>query len=260
MKKILSALFGALALVSCTQEQPYTITGTFDVPDSLSLGDTVVARPPLDGTYVYMLNLEGEPLDSALVQNETFTFTGKIKADDAFFAYMASDYAYGIIAIEPGDYHMTIGDEVLAYGSPINDAINDIDARVTEIEQGIGDRMMAAVEAAGGYPSDSAMMPFYLEFNDTYHQFIDSIYQKNPKNLVGVYAVNIITSSAQSVDELESMLEDYDEYIVNSPIMDARRDFLREGAARQMYQSLLRDENLGEDYEDEDYFSEEESE
>lgn len=120
---------------------------------------------------------------------------------------------------------MTIGEEVLAYGSPTNDAINDIDAKVTELEQGIGERLQAAVENAGGYPGDSIMMPFYLEFNDRYEALIDSVYQKNTKNLVGVYVVNILTSGAQSLDELESMLEEYDEYIANSPLMDARRQY-----------------------------------
>ena len=225
MKKLFFALCALLTLVSCNQQKPYNITGTFDIPDSLNLGDTVIAREPLDGTYVYMLELNGEAIDSALVQNETFTFSGNVKADEAFFAYIACDYAYGIIAIEPGDYCMTIGEEVLAYGSPTNDAINDIDAKVTELEQGIGERLQAAVENAGGYPGDSIMMPFYLEFNDRYEALIDSVYQKNTKNLVGVYVVNILTSGAQSLDELESMLEEYDEYIANSPLMDARRQY-----------------------------------
>ncbi|MEE1081637.1 MAG: hypothetical protein U0L19_11070, partial [Bacteroidales bacterium] len=96
---------------------------------------------------------------------------------------------------------------------------------VTELEQGIGERLQAAVENAGGYPGDSIMMPFYLEFNDRYEALIDSVYQKNTKNLVGVYVVNILTSGAQSLDELETMLEEYDEYIANSPLMDARRQY-----------------------------------
>ena len=239
MKKILFAVLCVLALASCNRQKPYTITGSFDIPDSLNLGDTVIAREPLDGTFVYMLDLDGEPIDSALVENETFHFSGKVKASDAYFAYIACEYSYGIIAVEPGDYNMTIGQEVLAYGSPTNDAINDIDAHVAEIEQNIGERMMAAVEEAGGYPSDSLMMPFYLEFNEKYETLIDSVYQNNKKNLIGVYAVNIITSGAQSVDELDMMLEDYDEYIADSPLMEARREYLRDGAIRQMYQGDL---------------------
>lgn len=242
MKKLLFALMAVIALASCDRSKPYSISGTFEIPDSLNLGDTIIAREPLDGTYVYMLELSGEPIDSALVENEKFTFAGKVNEKDPFFAYIACDYAYGIIAVEPGEYNMTIGEEVLAYGSPTNDAINDIDAKVAEIEEGIGNRLMVAIDEAGGYPNDSIMMPFYIEFNEKYESLINSVYEKNKKNLVGVYAVNIITSGAQSLDELEMMLEDYDEYIANSPLMEARRDYLREGAARQMYLNLQDDD------------------
>ena len=252
MKKILFALLCIVALASCNRKQPYTITGTFEIPDSLNYGDTVIAREPLDGTYVYMLELSGEVIDSALVKNEMFSFVGNIKEKDKFFAYIACEYAYGIIAVEPGEYNMTIGQEIMAYGSVTNDAINDIDAKGAEIEQGIGDRMMAAVEAAGGYPSDSIMMPFYLEFNEKYESLIDSVYQGNKENLIGVYAVNIITSGAQSLDELEMLLEDYNDYISDSPLMEARRAYLREGAARQMYQNLMSEEDFGE-FEEEDF-------
>lgn len=253
MKKLFFAILGLLALVSCTNEKPYTITGSFDIPDTLNLGDTVIVREALDGMYVYMLELDGEPIDSVLVENETFKFSGKIKENDIFFAYIACEYAYGIIAVEPGEYSMSIRDgEIIAYGSKTNDAINDIDSQVADIEQSIGDRMMAAVEAAGGYPSDSLMMPFYLEFNERYETLIDSVYQNNQRNLIGVYAVNIITSGAQSLEELEMMLEDYDEYIVKSPLMDARRQYLREGAARQMFQNLNSEDYFSEDEEEEE--------
>lgn len=242
MKKILYfAALCTLILTSCNGKKAYRIEGSFDVPDSLNFGDTVIARESFEGSWVYMCDLDGEPFDSVQVdEGEKFVFEGKVSAKDAFFAYITSDYTYGIIAIEPGDYAMTISNEVLAYGSPLNDAINDIDASVVEIEQNISDRVLAAVEAAGGNPTDSIMMPYYIEFNSLYNQLIDSVYNSNKDNLVGVYAVNIITSGAESVDELEFMLEEYDDYIANSPLMNARRDYLR--AANLKYGDNSQDE------------------
>lgn len=240
MRKLAFFVLAALAtLVSCNREKPYTISGSFDIPDSLNFGDTVIAREPLDGMYVYMLNLDGEPIDSVMVENETFTFTGKVSAKDPYFAYIACDYSYGIIAIEPGEYGMTIGEEVLAFGSPTNDAINDIDARLTDIEQSVYEKLVVAMEQSGNEPSDSLLMPLYLEFNEKYASLLDSISDANRKTLIGVYVANIKTSEAASEEELEQMLEGYDDYVKESPLMDARRQYLRGINSRFDYQSLI---------------------
>jgi len=248
VKKLAFLVIATLAVLSsCNREKPYIISGTFDIPDSLNYGDTVIAREPLDGMYVYMLNLDGDPIDSVLVENDTFTFEGTVPAKDSYFAYIACDYSYGIIAIEPGEYSMTIGEEIIAYGSPTNDAINDIDAKLTEIEQGVYDKLMVAMEATDGTaPSDSLLMPFYMEFNEKYAALMDSICDANKKNLIGVYAANIMTSSASTVEELEQMLEEFDDYVKNSPLMDARRDYLRGANSRFDYQGLVGDEETEE--------------
>ena len=72
MKKILFAVICVLALASCNRQKPYTITGGFDIPDSLNFGDTVIAREPLDGMFVYMLDLDGTPIDSVAIANNQF--------------------------------------------------------------------------------------------------------------------------------------------------------------------------------------------
>ena len=229
MKKYLFLAVSCLvALSSCNFAKPYTITGGFNVPEEFDLGDTIIQRGPLDGGYVYMLDLDGTPVDSALIEDETFIFEGKISQKDAYFAYIASDYAYGIIAVEPGDINLTIGQQIVAYGTPTNDAINDVDSQIDELAQDFSEKMMSYVGEDNVAPSDSIIMPIYLDFNNKCESLLDSLYECNKDNLVGIYIVNIKTSSAQTLEEFESMLEGYDEYITQSDVMNARRAYFNE--------------------------------
>ena len=232
MKRVLFlAVLGIAILSSCSRGKQYTINGSFDIPMEISLGDTVIQRDLFDGGYVYMLNMDGSPIDSALIENEQFVFEGKIKEKDACFVCIAYEFIQGVIALEPGEINLSIGDAVIAYGTPTNDVINDVDARIDELAQSFSDDIMALAEGDDVIPSDSLLMPYYVEFNEKSEKLLDSLYQQNKNSLIGVYIVNIKTASAQSVEELDTMLKDYDEYISESDVMNARRQYLYEKAA-----------------------------
>ena len=66
MKKYLTLAAAALLLVACSEKPGYEISGT-------------VANADLNGKYVYLYEYgvqDAAPMDSALVQNGTFTFKG----------------------------------------------------------------------------------------------------------------------------------------------------------------------------------------
>ena len=232
MKKLVfAAVLSLIFLSSCNFAKSYKISGEFDIPMELNLGDTIIERDLFDGGYVYMLELDGTPIDSALIEDEKFVFEGKIKEKDACFVYVANEFAQGIVALEPGEIHITIEQGLFAYGTPTNDAINDVDARIDELAQDFSDKVMALSEDNAN-PSDSILMPIYNDFNAKCELLLDSLYEANKNTLAGIYIVNIKTSSAQTLEELEERLEGYDDYVTKSPVMRARRQYLYEAANR----------------------------
>ncbi len=215
-------------LVSCTNEKPYTISGSIELPDSLLVGDSMMAVPSMEGWQIYMLDLDGQTVDSVEISDNQFEFTGKVNKKDPFFVYLASDLCVGLIAIEPGDIHVVIDSESLsATGTPVNDLMMDIDAALLNLQQDTYTQMAELTEEYGEAMDDSLMMPIYQEYMSQYNQMVDSFYQSAPNSLSAVYCVNIQTANVQSSDELLEAVSDYPEYIQESPLIQARLKYLR---------------------------------
>lgn len=238
MRKLLfTAVLCIIALASCNRQKSYNIQGSFDIPEELAYGDTVMERGPLDGMYVYMVDLDGMTIDSALVENETFSFSGK--TPEAFFAYIICDYLYDMIVVEPGDIELTITDSyALATGTPINDEINQFHLTNSTLSNELDETLTAISNQYNGFPADSLIQEVYDRFTNRLLASIDSVYTANKDNLAGVYVVNLKTSAAQSLDEFEAMLSEYDEYVSQSPLMDVRREYLKALEAQQMFYDM----------------------
>lgn len=229
MKHLFPALFLLLTLlVSCSNEKPYTINGSIELPDSLMVGDTLMATPSLEGWQVYMLNLDGESIDSVEIADNHFVFEGKVNKKEPFFVYIASDICVGMIAVEPGIIDVVIDAEsLIASGTPVNDLMTDIDGALLNLQQDTYVQMAELTEQYGESMTDSIMMPLYQEYMSQYNQLIDSFYQASQGGLGAVYCVNVLTAHAQSSDDLLEILSEYPEEIQHSPLMDTRINYLR---------------------------------
>lgn len=229
MKRLFPALFMLIILmVSCSNEKPYTIHGSIELPDSLMVGDTLMATPSLEGWQVYMLDLDGQTVDSVEIADNQFTFAGEVDKKNPFFVYLASDVCVGLIAIEPGDINVVIDAEsLIATGTPVNDLMTDIDAALLNLQQDTYIQMADLTENYGETMNDSIMMPLYQNYMSQYNQLVDSFYQASQGGLSAVYCVNILTAHAQSSDELLEAISEYPEEIQNSPLLQARLTYLR---------------------------------
>lgn len=215
-------------MVSCSNEKPYTISGSIELPDTLLVGDSLMATPSLEGWQVYMLNLDGESVDSVQIEDNKFTFSGIVDKNEPYFVYLASDLCVGLIAIEPGDIQVVIDAESLtATGTPVNDLMIDIDATLLNLQQDTYSQMAELTEAYGEQMSDSILMPLYQEYMSQYNHVVDSFYEAAGGGLASVYCVNILTAHAQSSAELIEAMADYPEEIQNSPLMQTRLNYLR---------------------------------
>lgn len=238
MKKLFPAfMMLIIMLVSCTNEKPYTISGSIELPDSLLVGDSLIATPSMEGWQVYMLDLDGQTVDSVEISDNKFIFSGNVDKENPFFVYLASDLCVGLIAVEPGNISVVIDSESLsASGTPVNDFMMDLDASLVNLQQDTYTYMAELTEQYGEMMNDSLLMPLYQDFMSQYTLLVDSFYQVAPDNLSSVYCVNVLTSNAQSSEDLLEAVSEYPEYIQDSPLIQARVKYLR--SIESYYQML----------------------
>lgn len=206
-----------IALSACFgNKKKYTVLGTVD---ELSR-DTVVL----------MLDMNGQIMDSARIENRAFKFTGEVEKEQ--LVYVGNNSAVGIIALEPGKIDVTVdGNEILASGTPLNDNINAFQVSCRDIENNAMENMQSIASMAQTPATDSLAMIVFQQYNTSIEHLIDSTYEANPDNLVGVFMMALKTSNISTYDELMAILEDADPYILNSELMQQRMEMLKnEGA------------------------------
>lgn len=246
MKKILLFLPAFLCLLaSCSNVKPYSIYGSIQMPDSLQMGDTMVATPSFEGWMVYMLDLDGSPIDSVAVSDNKFEFSGNVDQRNPFFVYLANDICVGMIAIEPGDIQVTIDESsLMACNTPTNDLMTDLDLSIQSMQEDVYLYLAELKEKNGGEDlPDSLLMPVYMDFMNMTTQMLDSFYTANQGTLGAQYVVNYITSQVQTSDELLEVLSDYPDEIRESPLFQSRLDYMRQVEAYYKYLQNEMDED-----------------
>lgn len=230
MKRILPLSLLALIAVSCSNNKPYSINGTIDMPDSLQMGDTLIATPSFEGWKVYMLDLDGTPIDSVEIADNKFAFSGEVDKRYPYFVYLANDICVGLIAVEPGDIQVTIDQaSLIACNTPTNDMMTDLDLSIQNLQEDVYTYLADLTEKNDGEQlPDSVIMPIYMDFMNMTTQLLDSFYTANQGTLGAQYAVNYITSQIQTSDELLEAIEDYPDDIKNSQLIKTRLDYMRQ--------------------------------
>ncbi|MDH6304322.1 thiol-disulfide isomerase/thioredoxin [Parabacteroides sp. PF5-5] len=138
MTKLLSYLLIAVALVSCNGQSGYEITGT-------------VANLDLNGKYIFMYPYgikNASPIDSALVENRTFTFKGiqdcAVFRELCFDIYdvplqrvpAGEDSPFTVLFIlENSKFKATLGELSFVTGTPENDAWTELRKEIKRIRK-----------------------------------------------------------------------------------------------------------------------------
>lgn len=232
MKKLLTAVVAALLLTACNKNSDtYTINGSFNLPETYQMGDSVYTMGPITG-YVYLIGLNGDAIDSVQIVDRTFTFTGLADANKPYFAYLVSEYAAGMFVIEPGTMEAVIGEPVVVTGTPSNDTITALMERVDEIGVQMYEELSALQSDSGDNLSDSQITPIYTKYSDMVNVMVEELYQKNTDNLVGVYCANVMTVQARSSQELEQLLTRFSQYVRDSELIQQHMSYLLEAEAQ----------------------------
>lgn len=219
-----------VVLVSCKESKEYVIQGSFDIPQTIQLGDSTIERGSLDGMYAYLIDIEGQPIDSALIEDETFVFKGTLSKDEPYFAYLLCDWGAGMLVVEAGQMEVVVGDDgVRTTGTALNEGIADLDAGLQNLQNVYYDRLLALYQS-GDSLAQQQMMDIYLQEQQELAALIDSVYHEHTEDLVGVYAVNLILGQVQEVEMFDQLIEDYSDYVKNSTLMQSFRTYLLENA------------------------------
>ena len=223
------AVLTALCVLSaCNRPKEWTINGSFDVPDTIQYGDTFFIRPALDGTSVYMLSLDGAVIDTAVVENETFTFSGT--AEEPRMRYLACEYCIGTVVIEPGTINVIMSENFEASGTPNNDGISRLESRMVELQAETREKMLAqGADDSVSVNTDSLQMVMYGIYFDLMNNLsamIDSTAEAHPDDMVGVYAWSIKIGSVENLSLLDTMLTSASDYVRNSEMIQVRRQYI----------------------------------
>ena len=225
MKKLFLVALAALTLTACKKNNTYTIEGSFDIPLTFQLGDTVVERGPITG-YVYLCSLDGMPFDSVQVVDEKFTFTGPVDPDKPYFAYLVSEYAAGMFAMEPGTIQAVVSEPVTFSGTPTNDAITELMVMGDSVGMLLADEMEALQAKSDSALTDSDIIPLYLKYSAMANDLVDSVYKANTDNLVGVYCANVLTIQARSSAEMKELMEPMSDFVKESELLQQHLNYL----------------------------------
>ena len=222
---LLAAAMLLSGLASCRQEQPFSIHGRIEVPDSLH--EHLAA---LDGMPIYLIDMHGERIDSTELLGGAFTLTGTV--GEPRFAYIGGGYeVMNMFVLEPGDLTIVYGDgEPTLVGTSINEGISAFEAELSAIRREAMERVETLMQAEG--MDDSVMrdslMGIYIDFTAHQMHVMDSVALAHPNDLVGVYAANSLTAEAMSPEMLEEALAKYSDFIRGHELMEIRLEYLHD--------------------------------
>lgn len=242
---ILAICFAAL-LASCSKDNTFVINGSFDIPTSFQYGDTIIERGPIEGS-VYLYDVNEVLIDSVAIADEQFILTGICEPTEPYFAFLVSEFGAGMVVIEPGTIDVVINETLTATGTETNDAISDVNALLENISAEMYAEMMPLLssgsEADQPEDSEALIMPIVNRYMEMANQKVDSVYQQNTDNLLGVYLANMQTSDQETADGLMEALEGYSEYVRNSELIQMRLQYLQQMEALSSFYGSEDDES-----------------
>jgi hypothetical protein len=164
-------------------------------------------------------------------EDEKFTFTGPVDPDKPYFAYLVSEYAAGMFAMEPGTIKAVVSEPVTFTGTPTNDAITELMVMGDSVGMLLADEMEALQAKSDSALTDSDIIPLYLKYSAMANDLVDSVYKANTDNLVGVYCANVLTIQARSSAEMKELMEPMSDFVKESELLQQHLNYLMQIAS-----------------------------
>ncbi len=219
---LLSSVVCLTILSACKEQKPYKINGTIDLPEQMQYADTIIDVPSFEGTWVYMLDLENQLLDSAQITSNSFHFIGEVDPQDTYYVQLLSQIGSALVVVEPGNIEVYFSLDISVSGTPSNEAMSDMDAALENLNLDTYNYMAQlrdSLHAKGEELSEEQEKLIFDEFQEQMYQIIDSIYNNNKDNQAAAYAVLMRNMHIPDVDGFEKELAQYPKSIQDNELI-----------------------------------------
>lgn len=223
-KSILKGLLASLLIPVCScQNNEFTFTGK---AEGIQDGDTVfVAR---------LNNAQWEMRDTLVVNNGTFTLTGKADSCEILNYWIDNENGsyQGFFFSEPGKITLNAGPEKSVVGGT---PLNDLYQQISDSLYGFSDRIAALYET--GDPSSAATAQKGEALNQEIKNYLKTQITENADNPVGLF-LTITNATVFSPEEMEQLIASLPEKTRNNAAVkniSAAIEQLKKNAVGQPY-------------------------
>ena len=234
---LFTLLIAALAGSSCTTNTPsYTVTGT--LPDTTYNGKTL---------YIYDRDND-QALDSTIIANASFTFTGKI--DTPALCFMQVDRSlYTNFMLENGTITLDLQKPNHPTGTPLNQVFTDYIEAGASLGKELKAKRGELQKIEDNDKRQEALKNYFdNEWKPAYVVMLKNIVNNNPDNYVGVMALRDLSGYLKP-EEMEVEIAKASPYFLSREAiksMVTRLESLKKTAEGQMFTDFTVETENGE--------------
>ena len=195
-------------LASCSQPIPsYTVMG--NIPDSTFNGKTV---------YIFDRD-KGQNIDSAVIENGAFTFTGQIDTAVLCLTQVGRKY-YTTFMLENGTIQLNMETPNSASGTPLNETFSSYIQEEKRISELFQNKMKEIREQLQDKCKVQELTKTYYdnEYKPAYMAMLKDFIDKNQDNYIGAFALQNL-SNLMNPEEMESIIAQSSAFIQSRNII-----------------------------------------
>lgn len=193
---------------SCSQPIPsYTVMG--NIPDSTFNGKTV---------YIFDRD-KGQNIDSAVIENGAFTFTGQIDTAVLCLTQVGRKY-YTTFMLENGTIQLNMETPNSASGTPLNETFSSYIQEEKRISELFQNKMKEIREQEQDKSKVQELTKTYYdnEYKPAYMAMLKDFIDKNQDNYIGAFALQNL-SNFMNPEEMESIIAQSSAFIQSRNII-----------------------------------------
>lgn len=198
-----------MAFAACQNTPSYKITGS---AEDIADGDTIYLQNYTGGNLV--------KLDSAIVKNGTFTFTGKQDTTvNRYITYMKGDKRRVVnFFLENGNIRVDLGEESKVSGTPNNDAFQEFNDKFMALRKEMNEMYQKSKTDSTLTEEQVEAIMAEIEKKDSIG--MDMVYQTIEANITNPVGIHLLPSYAYAfeLDKQKALVEKIPAELVNDRI------------------------------------------